>query len=61
MDNVNNVNNSASASNKNILLACTGSVASIKLPLLIDKLFQKAKDSNIHIEVSTDIKLGTPV
>ncbi|XP_026480037.1 phosphopantothenoylcysteine decarboxylase-like [Ctenocephalides felis] len=41
-----------SIDNKHILLACTGSVATIKLPLLIERLFQKAQDINIHIEIS---------
>lgn len=36
---------------KHILLACTGSVATIKLPLLIEKLYDKAKALNILIHV----------
>lgn len=36
---------------KNILIACTGSVATIKLPLLVQQLLEKANEANINIEI----------
>ncbi|KAM7345712.1 phosphopantothenoylcysteine decarboxylase [Cochliomyia hominivorax] len=37
--------------NKNILIACTGSVATIKLPLLVEKLQNLNKDYTFNIKV----------
>lgn len=42
---------------KNILIACTGSVATIKLPLLLD-LFKKEFCFNGQIEVNINHKLN---
>lgn len=36
---------------KHILIACTGSVATIKLPVLVQQLFDKAKESQFDIEI----------
>lgn len=35
--------------NKNILIACTGSVATIKLPVLIEKLQNLDTDYNFNV------------
>ncbi|XP_063695928.1 phosphopantothenoylcysteine decarboxylase [Culicoides brevitarsis] len=40
-------------SGKNILIACTGSVATIKLPLLVQKLQEKSSDIEIKV-ICTD-------
>lgn len=36
---------------KHILIACTGSVATIKLPVLLQKLFEKSNEANFDIEI----------
>lgn len=36
---------------KHILIACTGSVATIKLPKLLEKLFEKAKECQFDIDI----------
>lgn len=36
---------------KHLLIACTGSVATIKLPVLLQKLFEKSNEANFDIEI----------
>lgn len=58
----------ASASRKKVLIGCTGSVAAIKLPLLVDKLWQHNLDVRVvvtekskHFFKEDDLPPGTQV